>query len=431
MFRYLYQPLLYKDSIRILILHPSSNDLDPIICTIQHARLSDASLKYEALSYTWGLPGSKKIIQFSDSDQVLMVGENCYNALRRLRRKDVDRSLWIDAISINQDDLAERARQVRIMDRIYNLASRVVVYLGEQLTDCGALLDELAAVDDLMRHGEYEEHTRTPPNNSIVQQLAVMFELPWFKRVWVLQEVFAKTSIIFMYGSAIASSKALVALYFGYRYVAVTPRPLALKWILGLPTKEINTHIDLWRVLFESRGLLATDPRDRVFALKAIVGSAKGELDALIDYTKSVEECFTEVALFLLPVLGLRLLLAVRHPHSLETDSWIPDWSQNLPLDQFEEVRKIEPADERHYKINRIINVHQRVCLELCVRGCRYAKVAFRSCVFSFRDLNDCEMQLRHFHHGLQGLETYVDMKDSPNAEETAEKLGEEILDSK
>lgn len=431
MFRYLYQPLLYKDSIRILILHPSSNDLDPIICTIQHARLSDASLEYEALSYTWGDPGGTKSIMFHDSIMRLAVGDNCYNALRRLRGKDSYRSLWIDAICINQIDVAERARQVCIMDRIFDFASGVVVYLGEQVTECRALLDEWAIVDDLLVHGKYKDEVRPPPNEIIVKQLSDMFDLPWFKRVWVLQEVCDKTFTLFMYGSAIGSFAALWELYYGYNNNALTKRPLALDCIFNPPSEREAPHINLWLMLFRSRECLATDPRDRVFALRSMAGSAKGHLDALIDYSQGVEECFTQVALFLLPVLGLRLLLAVRHPHTLDVSSWIPDWTQNLPLNLDETANDIEPIIERHYEIVLIEIAQRGVSLELHVTGCRYAEVASKSCVFSFRDLHDAGTKMRHFYHGLANLREYVDVESQLDSVETTYKLGQEILDSK
>lgn len=89
MFRYLYQPLQYKDSIRILNVHPSLNYSDPVSCTLQHARLSDKSFKYEALSYTWGDCFGAKRISIRDTIMGLAVGDNCYNALRRLRLEDL------------------------------------------------------------------------------------------------------------------------------------------------------------------------------------------------------------------------------------------------------------------------------------------------------------------------------------------------------
>jgi hypothetical protein len=85
---------------------------------------------YEALSYTWGsdlefgncltLNGTPKPLH-----------ENLEAALRRLRHSTYTRPLWVDAICINQSDIAEREQQIRIMRQIYLQANQVCVWLGE------------------------------------------------------------------------------------------------------------------------------------------------------------------------------------------------------------------------------------------------------------------------------------------------------------
>jgi hypothetical protein len=60
-----------------------------------------------------------------------MVTANCEAALRKLRNRDSERILWIDAICINQDKTLERNHQVTLMRDIYSKASRVVVWLGK------------------------------------------------------------------------------------------------------------------------------------------------------------------------------------------------------------------------------------------------------------------------------------------------------------
>jgi Heterokaryon incompatibility protein (HET) len=43
----------------------------------------------------------------------------------------LDRCLWIDAISINQNDNSERTYQVKLMPQNYANASLVEIYIGE------------------------------------------------------------------------------------------------------------------------------------------------------------------------------------------------------------------------------------------------------------------------------------------------------------
>ena len=58
------------------------------------------------------------------------IRQNLAEAIRTIRTADKIVPLWIDAISINQDDLAERGRQVRRMGRIYDNAYAVCSYIG-------------------------------------------------------------------------------------------------------------------------------------------------------------------------------------------------------------------------------------------------------------------------------------------------------------
>jgi hypothetical protein len=416
MLPYRYQSLQHADSIRILVLHPSLNLSDPIICTIRPARLAESANAYEALSYTWEDITQKQAIKLHNGRRELLIGKNCCNALRRLRPTQKERLLWIDAICINQEDLTERARQVRLMNDVYSLASRVVVFLGEQVTECRALFKELAEVDGLLRLDK--EIKRPSPCDSIVQELEALLELPWFKRVWVLQEVSGK--VTFLYGSATTSFSALSKLSFGYKNYRVTKKvlPLSLRWIVNPPGQFSTPQYNLWNCLYRSRDYLATNPRDRVFALKSLVGKDQSQVDSLINYAQSVEECYIDVATFLLPVLGLRLLSAIRHPHDKKMPSWVPDWSQNLPLDyghfNNEDAGRRYTLAHAHsfsYTIRSMASQNKQSCLELIVPGVRYARIVGRSEVFNFSDPEDAEMEKRKLCCSLSNLKQFVDVE--------------------
>lgn len=134
---YLYQPLLAApNSIRLLRLLPDTDEAE-IRCEIFNYRLraERSSGLYEALSYVWGNSPECKRLFIGDGNGAqayyLNVTTNLYAALRRLRDPDVERIIWIDAISINQEDIEERGSQVQFMASIYSFASRVIVWLGE------------------------------------------------------------------------------------------------------------------------------------------------------------------------------------------------------------------------------------------------------------------------------------------------------------
>jgi hypothetical protein len=50
--RYVYKPIIYIGSVRVLILEPGGKNY-PLQCCLQEKRLSDEP-QYEAISYVWG-----------------------------------------------------------------------------------------------------------------------------------------------------------------------------------------------------------------------------------------------------------------------------------------------------------------------------------------------------------------------------------------
>jgi hypothetical protein len=66
----------------------------------------------------------------SSVPQTLYITQNLFIALQHLRWPDTHRVLWIDAISINQEDIPERSAEVSWMGSIFSKASQVIVWLG-------------------------------------------------------------------------------------------------------------------------------------------------------------------------------------------------------------------------------------------------------------------------------------------------------------
>ena len=79
--------------------------------------------------------------------QSFTVGNNLYSALQHLRHSFESRTLWIDAVCIDQNNLYERGRQVRIMAQIYAKSSSVLAWLGESDEDSDAALN---AIEDMV-----------------------------------------------------------------------------------------------------------------------------------------------------------------------------------------------------------------------------------------------------------------------------------------
>ena len=105
---YSYLPLGGNGAIR---LDPGSYT-DPLKCSLVAAQLDDDPV-YEALSYVWG--SAIKCDDLFVGDEHLPITRSLDFALRRLRHDDLTRTLWVDAICIDQSNIPERNAQVRMM----------------------------------------------------------------------------------------------------------------------------------------------------------------------------------------------------------------------------------------------------------------------------------------------------------------------------
>ena len=143
---YAYRSLNYElgQEIRLIVLL-SGNYHEPLRCEIVHANLLDKP-KFEALSYTWadeyGDDSIRGEIACVPCRRVIRLTANCENALRRLRLSTKSRTIWVDAVCIDQNNIKERNHQVRQMGSIYASAQQVVIYLGNLAYNTLRKLDE-------------------------------------------------------------------------------------------------------------------------------------------------------------------------------------------------------------------------------------------------------------------------------------------------
>ena len=131
---YEYQRLVRDRSIRLMRLLPAENRDEEIFCQLEETQLVPGAVQeYDALSYTWGDTSEASAIKIQNGQDVslLNVTPNLISCLKCLRLKHETRTLWADAICIDQNNVAERNNQVPMMKLIYGNASKVLVWLGE------------------------------------------------------------------------------------------------------------------------------------------------------------------------------------------------------------------------------------------------------------------------------------------------------------
>lgn len=158
---YIYSMLTGSRSTRILTLYGADSSQAPIECHLEERHLDDAGLRYEAISYCWG--GQTPSEPVYCNDRLLTVTPNCAAILRRFRpsTEGHSRSLWIDAICIDQASDDERSSQIKLMGHIYRNAEMVLVWLGgnEQSSQLGRELytstfDWLVQLADVVERGD-------------------------------------------------------------------------------------------------------------------------------------------------------------------------------------------------------------------------------------------------------------------------------------
>lgn len=130
--RPLYESLPAGDHFRILEVLPGfEGDLE---CILHVAQLPEDASTYEALSYTWEtdywVSEETSTVSIRCNGTEINIGVNLASALRRIRKKEASRIIWVDALCINQNALAERSQQVSKMGAIYKNALQVIVWLG-------------------------------------------------------------------------------------------------------------------------------------------------------------------------------------------------------------------------------------------------------------------------------------------------------------
>lgn len=277
----LYTPLTDKRSIRLLTIDASANG--PVMsCGLVPACLDDPQTSYLALSYTWGDPKRTKTISCNGAN--LEATESLIGAIKQLACQYPGRSFWIDAICINQQDLAERAAQVQLMrDIYYQSAENVIIYLGEE---CAGLDRAMGLFYQLEKGAiEWEANNKAnttesiraqfpPPYEDIWSDFHDLFSRPWFSRMWIIQEVVmasADPDVLCGRLKLHWSSFVRVANFFQDTGLAGSTIQKSKTSDVALIQDFKKTPRQLDDLLWMTRGCAATDPRDRIFALYGLV----------------------------------------------------------------------------------------------------------------------------------------------------------------
>lgn len=318
-------------------------------------RIEDALITYDALSYTWGDP--EKVEEIQVNGKRLPIARNLYMGLLHLRDPKERRRLWADAVCINQDENSERNHQVKMMQKVYLCASSVIVWLGELEPDSALTLDMIL---------DYNNHLKDMANITwyhphALVGLSRLFQNPWWRRIWIVQEVVAARELVILLGRTSFPWVYMREVCLGIRRTEFTkvPADLHLDSCAYLKFRDLDSFrtdkaMPIVHLLRSTHDYQATDPRDKLYALLGMASDISTE-DVVPDYNKPAHTVFQDLIHFLAVKRGNLDLICLGQwpgPNRQNTPFWLPPQPT---------AANIEPVDRESLPHQAAANTRARV----------------------------------------------------------------------
>ncbi|KAI1079341.1 heterokaryon incompatibility protein-domain-containing protein [Whalleya microplaca] len=324
--------------------------------------------EYEALSYAWGqvtseepvyvVPeGQEPLEQASILEQSISIRSNLAIALRHLRYTDQIRTLWIDAICINQSDWPERDLQIKRMGKIYSRSTAAIIWLGQTSTSSALALEKLNQLGLQVEHTVdrwYPSPDATEPtlgdprvplpfDEETWDAIHDLLSRGWFERVWVQQEArlacHAKVQCGFDTMPWNIFRRAIITL----REKASLPNRVV--GIMDNAREVCRSRYlnDFFWLMVMSRKQKCAEPRDKVYGILSLCPPKLAQR-IKPQNNKSTVDVYKE-AFLACSAISCRLDL-LSHINdgtaSWESPSWVPDWPQGV--DDFLQVNFFSTA---------------------------------------------------------------------------------------
>ncbi|KAK6069176.1 hypothetical protein SCUP234_10824 [Seiridium cupressi] len=330
---------------------------DRIIFRNPHGRTSWDHPDATALSYVWGQDNAQELLLVRDPRpnsrsnewRILRIRPLLAEALRHLGYTDKPRTLWIDAICINQDDTEERNKQVHRMGEIYSLAHRVVAWLGPSTPDSQYALETMDGFAETFEHSRDicylpvpgREGDTVPWDNTqsfydrVWQAVRDLLDRDWFWfwRLWVFQEIqlASKHSIIKCGVDEISwpRFRRAVLLVAGHSFTQFSGTSNTLYKAIALCYVAKDLQFEILVAQMGAREF--SEPRDRVYGVLNLMSPVLAR-SIPVDYTLSIVKLFGHIFRAwsgLTRRLNLSSLNPILSPPSDNGDVW-PSWLPDL-----------------------------------------------------------------------------------------------------
>lgn len=410
--RKLYSGRLSQADIRLLTILPSHDSSAPIACELHRYSVSSAPA-YEGLSYVWGDP--ENVATVICNGITLEVTKSLRNALWRIRDIEEPRTIWADALCMDQDDVKEKNIHVPLMGRVFSQATNTVIHLGEASQK--EAIEAEAGLKEIMEYMEtssrqagssagtaeafYTSYMETLSEQTLAtlpwDAIIKFFSVAWFSRTWCVQEIMLARDTALdsyaIYGHIRIPYQCIakVALFLdvakecGFKFAQKLCLSASIGVIGGLE-EFAGKDVTLLQILASFREHQASDPRDKVYGILGVLRQRFGfDLKGIdVDYTKTVAQVYIDSAIEILRTYqDLQLLDYISHLRGLDRDlgfpTWVPRWDRPEGWDLIDVVDRVEfkttcsASNARDRGAPKCWDVQGD---RLLVRGSRYDRVA-------------------------------------------------------
>lgn len=275
------------------------------------------------------------------------------------------------AVCINQSDSEEKAQQIRLMPEIYQACECAYAFLSEANSTIDQALQMLMQVHsraiieererskhDYKDNGDWPDglpripwswrNARIPPSHSSIwTSVHALFSLPYFRRIWVVQEVVAAPNVKVVCGKWLIDWKDLHAglgvvdreLQMAEYEDAICDLRAAWKPFTKLAAqREWEARQYRWSLLILLEHFRYGESklsRDRLFALVGLASDGN-EVDFEPDYKSPIQDVVLKFAkVFVRQGRGIQLLYRAGICNSNPDErfpTWIPDWMSKRPI---------------------------------------------------------------------------------------------------
>lgn len=196
--------------------------------------------------------------------------------------------LWIDALSIDQNNMQERNHQVKSMSRIFGGADEVVVWLGPASTELGKRRTSLKVLADAALD-----------EGLLIKTLQGICDRVYWTRLWIFQELRSAKHILLMCGDEVIwfaeLAESLTNLAPGTAKLEAESSRLVVHSAAARMVRlcDQKAPTSLWLLLQLTQHLDCYDPHDKVYALLSMAKSGHHGIDA--DYAMLLPQLMNRV----------------------------------------------------------------------------------------------------------------------------------------